>query len=132
LKERAGRIFSTVRLADARRVRTALAIACGDDARHGKPDPALYHLALAKLGFAETCRAIAIGDSPYDAIAAKALGLQATGVLTGGFARQDLASAGCTLVLAGLADLALHFGAGAHRLSDRRHADIMPGRSRLQ
>jgi phosphoglycolate phosphatase-like HAD superfamily hydrolase len=38
------------------------AIACGDDARHGKPDPALYRLALAKLGFGETCRAMAVDE----------------------------------------------------------------------
>jgi hypothetical protein len=40
--------------------------------------------------------------------------------MTGGFARQYLAAAGCTLVLAGVADLARHLVAGAHCLSDRR------------
>jgi phosphoglycolate phosphatase-like HAD superfamily hydrolase len=40
------------------------AIACGDDTRHGKPDPALYRLALAKLGLAETCRAMAVAIVP--------------------------------------------------------------------
>jgi len=55
---------------------------------------------------------MAVGDSPYDAIAAKAHGLQATGVLSGGFARQDLASAGCTVVLAGVAELAPYLAAG--------------------
>jgi hypothetical protein len=34
-------------------------------------------------------------------------------VLIGGFARQDLAAAGCTLVLAGVTDLARHLVAGS-------------------
>ena len=84
------------------------AVACGDDAKHGKPHPDLYQVALEKLGLAEPARAMAVGDSVYDVIAAKALGLQVTGLLTGGFSREDLTSAGCELVLSDVKHLAAH------------------------
>jgi phosphoglycolate phosphatase-like HAD superfamily hydrolase len=42
---------------------------------------------------------LAIGDTPYDAKAATALGLGAIGVLTGGFSRLALQEAGCIAVL---------------------------------
>jgi phosphoglycolate phosphatase-like HAD superfamily hydrolase len=44
------------------------AVASGDEATRGKPDPALYRLAIEKLGIAIPQTAMAVGDSPYDAI----------------------------------------------------------------
>lgn len=75
------------------------AIACGDDPSKGKPHPDLYHAALGKLGLNEPGSAIAVGDSPYDAMAANALGMRAAGVLTGGFSAEVLRRAGCERVL---------------------------------
>jgi HAD superfamily hydrolase (TIGR01549 family) len=86
------------------------AVACGDDAKHGKPHPDLHRIALEKLGLSEPSRAVAVGDTPYDAIAAKTLGMRAVGLLTGGFSRDDLISAGCEHVLARPAELGLHLG----------------------
>jgi HAD superfamily hydrolase (TIGR01509 family) len=71
------------------------AVACGDDESKGKPHPDLYHAALKKLGVKDPRDTMAVGDSPYDAMAAKALGMQAAGVLTGGFSADVLAAAGC-------------------------------------
>jgi HAD superfamily hydrolase (TIGR01549 family) len=71
--------------------------ACGDDVEHGKPDPRLVGLALRKLGV-PAGRAVMIGDTPYDAEAAYGAGVSAAGVLTGGFAREALADAGCFIV----------------------------------
>src|SRR5436190_9939751 len=60
------------------------AIACGDDAEKGKPHPDLYHVALRKLGVREPSFAMGVGDTPYDAMAATGLRMQAAGVVTGG------------------------------------------------
>jgi HAD superfamily hydrolase (TIGR01509 family) len=80
------------------------AMACGDDVEHGKPDPRLVGLALRKLGLAAG-QAIMIGDTPYDAEAARAAGTAAAAVLTGGFAREALAEAGCLVVAKELGEL---------------------------
>jgi phosphoglycolate phosphatase-like HAD superfamily hydrolase len=46
-----------------------------------------------------------IGDTPYDAEAALGAGTSAAGLLTGGFAREALAEAGCFVVAKDLRDL---------------------------
>jgi HAD superfamily hydrolase (TIGR01509 family) len=75
------------------------AIVCGDAVKHGKPDPALLRDCLTALGIEDPSAAIAVGDTPYDAIAAKGAGMRCVGVLTGGFTRQALQAAGCDEVL---------------------------------
>jgi phosphoglycolate phosphatase-like HAD superfamily hydrolase len=86
------------------------AVACGDDAQHGKPHPDLYRIALQKLRVRVPSSAMAVGDTPYDAIAAKTLGMRAVGLLTGGFSRDDLISASCEDVLVHPRDLGAHLG----------------------
>jgi phosphoglycolate phosphatase-like HAD superfamily hydrolase len=81
------------------------AVACGDDASKGKPHPDLFYEVLKNLGVTQPHRAIAVGDTPYDALAAKALGLRAVGVLTGGFSAQELKAAGCDAVLSEVNEL---------------------------
>jgi phosphoglycolate phosphatase-like HAD superfamily hydrolase len=51
------------------------AVACGDDVQHDKPDSALIEVALLRAGKLAPKDAIMIGDTPYDAIAAKRLGV---------------------------------------------------------
>ncbi|MFL6599802.1 MAG: HAD family hydrolase [Steroidobacteraceae bacterium] len=75
------------------------ALTCGESAPHGKPDPSLFEQCLRKLGIEQASHAIAVGDTPYDAIAAKNLGMECAGVLTGGFSQRALREAGCDLVL---------------------------------
>jgi HAD superfamily hydrolase (TIGR01509 family) len=75
------------------------AVACGDDVKRGKPHPDLFSLVLRKLRIADRSGVLAVGDTPYDARAATALGLGALGVLTGGFSRAALQEAGCIAVL---------------------------------
>jgi HAD superfamily hydrolase (TIGR01509 family) len=75
------------------------AVACGDDVKRGKPHPDLFRLALRKLRIADLSGVLAIGDTPYDARAATALGLGSIGVLTGGFSRAALQEAGCIALL---------------------------------
>jgi HAD superfamily hydrolase (TIGR01549 family) len=80
------------------------AMACGDDVEHGKPDPRLVGLALRKLGV-PAGRAVMIGDTPYDAEAARGAGTAAAGLLTGGFAKEALTEAGCIVVAKELREL---------------------------
>jgi HAD superfamily hydrolase (TIGR01509 family) len=79
-------------------------LACGDDVEHGKPDPRLVGLALRKLRI-PAAQAVMIGDTPYDAEAARGAGTEAAGLLTGGFAKQSLIEAGCLCVGSDLGDL---------------------------
>ncbi len=80
-------------------------VACGEMVKHGKPDPSLFQTCLAGLQIADPSRAVAIGDTPYDANAAKKLGMHSAGVLTGGFSEQALLAAGCDEVFEQLKDL---------------------------
>jgi HAD superfamily hydrolase (TIGR01549 family) len=79
-------------------------MACGDDVEHGKPDPRLVGLAVRKLGVAAG-QAVMIGDTPYDAEAARGAGTAAAGLLTGGFSKEALTEAGCFVVAGELRDL---------------------------
>jgi HAD superfamily hydrolase (TIGR01549 family) len=80
------------------------AMACGDDVKHGKPDPRLVGLALQKLG-ASASQTVMVGDTPYDAEAALGAGTAAAGLLTGGFAKEALTEAGCFVVAKDLREL---------------------------
>jgi phosphoglycolate phosphatase-like HAD superfamily hydrolase len=89
-------------------LRFADVVECGDDASKGKPHPDLLEKALRKLDISDASAAMAVGDTPYDALAAKPVGLEVTGVLTGGFSREALMAAGCSAVIATVADLTEH------------------------
>ncbi len=80
------------------------ACVCGDDVRHGKPDPGLVQLALRRLR-AGRRPAVLIGDTPFDAEAARRVGMRAVGVLTGHFSAGVLREAGCAAVFRGIAEL---------------------------
>jgi phosphoglycolate phosphatase-like HAD superfamily hydrolase len=85
------------------------AVACGDDVQHDKPDSALIEVALLRAGKAVPQDAVMIGDSPYDAIAAKHAGVATIGMLCGGFSRHDLEASGCVAVYRDPADLLAHY-----------------------
>ncbi len=76
-----------------------------DDAERSKPFPDIFEAALAKLDGIGPDEAVVVGDTPYDAEAARKAGLQSIGVLSGGFPEEALRSAGCIAVYAGPADL---------------------------
>ncbi|MDE5454086.1 HAD-IA family hydrolase [Bradyrhizobium sp. CSA112] len=84
-------------------------VACGDDVEHGKPDPRLVELAVLRLGISVK-QAIMIGDTPYDAEAARSAGVAAAGLLTGGFAKEALLEAGCCIVADDLPELLTSLG----------------------
>ena len=82
-----------------------------DDAEHSKPCPDIFQ---AALGDTPPRDALVIGDSPYDAQAARKAGIPMLGVLTGGFTREALLDNGARTVYRDLPDL-LHAFAGRDR-----------------
>ncbi len=54
-------------------------LACGDEVARPKPDPAVYELALARLGV-PAGRAIAVEDSPHGVAAARAAGIRCVAI----------------------------------------------------
>jgi phosphoglycolate phosphatase-like HAD superfamily hydrolase len=50
-----------------------------------------------------------IGDTPFDAQAARSAGATAWGTLTGGHARSSLIDAGCSMVVSSVADFGRYF-----------------------
>jgi HAD superfamily hydrolase (TIGR01549 family) len=69
-----------------------------EDAERSKPFPDIFEAAFNKLGLEHRVDAMVIGDTPYDAEAARAAGLASVGVLCGGFSEQALRQAGCIAV----------------------------------
>jgi HAD superfamily hydrolase (TIGR01549 family) len=79
------------------------AVTTGDDAESSKPAPDILEVALRRAG---GHAGICVGDSPYDAKAAAALGAPCIGVLTGGFSRAELEEAGAVEVAENVRELA--------------------------
>jgi phosphoglycolate phosphatase-like HAD superfamily hydrolase len=101
---------------DLTRIRDLIdATACGSDTKKGKPHPDLLKVVLEKLDASKNKTAIMVGDTPYDAQAARALDLAALGVLCGGHSENDLRAAGCRAVYADPAQLLTQFDAAFSR-----------------
>jgi HAD superfamily hydrolase (TIGR01509 family) len=75
-----------------------------DLVRHAKPDPDLFLAAAALLGV-EPRHAMVVGDSVWDLLAARRAGALGTGVLSGGYGREELERAGAYRVYSDPADL---------------------------
>ena len=78
--------------------------ATADDTDRAKPHPDIFAAALKKLGLPPT-ECIALGDTPYDAESAGKAGIRTIGVMTGGWSREELFSAGCVEVYENVGDL---------------------------
>src|SRR4051812_40568318 len=76
-----------------------------DDADKSKPHPDIFEAALSQLGGVEPSDAIVVGDTPYDAEAARKAGLKTIGLLSGGFPEEDLRAAGCVRIYKDAAEL---------------------------
>jgi beta-phosphoglucomutase-like phosphatase (HAD superfamily) len=77
---------------------------CGADVKRGKPHPDLFKLARRRLELGPEA-IIAVGDTPYDALAAGAAGMSCLGVLSGGFAAHELLDAGVKEVARNVTEL---------------------------
>jgi HAD superfamily hydrolase (TIGR01509 family) len=76
-----------------------------DDAEHSKPFPDIFQAALERLAPIPAEAAVVVGDTPYDAEAAREAGITPVGVLSGGFSEEALRAAGCVAVYGGPQDL---------------------------
>jgi HAD superfamily hydrolase (TIGR01509 family) len=76
-----------------------------EDAEQSKPHPDIFEAALGKLHGVDAADAVVVGDTPYDAEAARKAGLRTVGVLCGGFPEDELRSAGCVAIYRDPADL---------------------------
>ena len=76
-----------------------------DDAEKSKPNPDIFQAAMASLGGPRPDRVIVVGDSPFDAEAAKRASIATVGVLSGGFPEDVLRNAGCVAIFRDPADL---------------------------
>jgi HAD superfamily hydrolase (TIGR01509 family) len=74
------------------------------DVESTKPAPDLVQAALAKL-HSEPDEAVLIGDTPWDIKAARRAGVPTLGVLTGGFAIEELTESGAASVYQSVAEL---------------------------
>ncbi|MHC2286625.1 HAD family hydrolase [Bradyrhizobium barranii] len=79
-----------------------------EDFDESKPVADIFDVVLEKLGI-EGGAAVAIGDTPYDAIAAGKAGIPTIGVLYGGFTKSSLREAGCVEVYPGPSTLYARF-----------------------
>jgi phosphoglycolate phosphatase-like HAD superfamily hydrolase len=73
-------------------------VACGETVQRGKPDPKLLSECFQTLRVADATTCVAVGDTPFDALAAQEISMPSIGVLTGGFSEQSLLEAGCQRV----------------------------------
>jgi len=74
-----------------------------EDAEESKPEPDLVGVTLDRLGGVR--RAVMIGDTPYDVLAAERAGLGCIGLRSGGYSEAELADAGAVLVVDAPEDL---------------------------
>lgn len=78
-----------------------------DLVRHAKPDPDLFLAAAAKLGV-DVADTVVVGDSIWDLLAARRARALGVGLLSGGYGREELESAGAYRVYQDPADLLRH------------------------
>lgn len=80
-----------------------------DQADRSKPHPDIFQAALAGIKGVAPEQAVVIGDTPYDVIAAARAGIRAIGLLSGGFAEEDLRAAGAVEIYRDVPDLLEHY-----------------------
>ncbi len=74
--------------------------ASSEDVEESKPEPDIFKAVLKKLNVGGG-QAVVIGDTPYDAEAARKAGVPTVGVLCGGFRENALRKAGCVEIYPG-------------------------------
>ncbi|HWB61636.1 MAG TPA: HAD family hydrolase [Chthoniobacteraceae bacterium] len=76
-----------------------------EDVEQSKPHPDIFRAAMKRLGNVRPRDCVVIGDSPYDAQAARKAKIRAVGFLCGGFEEEKLRAAGCEEIYKHPADL---------------------------
>jgi HAD superfamily hydrolase (TIGR01509 family) len=93
-----------------------------DDVSRSKPHPDIFEAALDRLGM-DPAAVVVIGDSPYDAEAARRARLRTIGVLCGGFDPTWLLEAGCIALFRDPADLLTHYDRSPLARDNQRRDD---------
>jgi HAD superfamily hydrolase (TIGR01509 family) len=83
------------------------AVITRDDVEHAKPDPDLYLAAAERLGV-DIENAFVVGDSVWDLLAARRARALGIGLLSGGYGREELQSAGAYRVFEDPAEMLKH------------------------
>jgi HAD superfamily hydrolase (TIGR01549 family) len=76
-----------------------------DDAEESKPEPDIFAAAVKSLKGVRAEDCVVVGDTPYDVIAARKIGIRAIGVLSGGFPESSLRDEGAVEIYEDPADL---------------------------
>ncbi len=76
-----------------------------DDAKEAKPEPDIFEAAFQKLKNIKKDEAIIVGDTIYDAQAAKKCGIKIIGVTSGGWSAEKLYAEGCIEVYRDIAEI---------------------------
>jgi HAD superfamily hydrolase (TIGR01509 family) len=85
----------------------AIPVITRDQVMHAKPDPDLFLAAAAAL-HVDISRAVVVGDSVWDLLAARRAGALGVGLLSGGYGQGELERAGAYRVYEEPADLLRH------------------------
>jgi HAD superfamily hydrolase (TIGR01549 family) len=80
-----------------------------DDVDKSKPHPDIFEAALQKLDGPSSNEVIVVGDTPYDAEAARKIGIAMIGLLCGGSSEATLRNAGAIAIYRDPADLLDHY-----------------------
>ena len=80
-----------------------------DDAEQSKPEPDIFAAAVKRLGGPRAEECVVVGDTPYDVIAARKLGIRTIGVLAGGFPESSLRDEGAVEIYQDPADLLANY-----------------------
>lgn len=99
------------------------------DVQESKPAPDVFEAVLKKLKI-KGADAVAVGDTPYDAEAARKAGVKPIGVLCGGFLEAELRDAGCVDVYPGPASIYCRFDTSLLAPASSRQRNSSPGRYR--
>ena len=80
-----------------------------DDADKSKPHPDIFEAAIQRLAGVPRASIFAVGDTPYDAEAARKAGVRTIGLTCGGWSEEELKRAGCIEIYKDPADLLEHY-----------------------
>ena len=94
------------------------AITSADDADRTKPSPDIFAAAIRKVG-AQPESTLVVGDTAWDIEAARRLGIDALGLLSGGWSTEELIRSGAVEVYLGPQELLERFGSSRLGLLSR-------------
>lgn len=99
------------------RVRPEIPVITRNEVQRAKPDPDLFLAAAQRLNVPIT-RAMVVGDSVWDLLAARRAGCLGIGVLSGGYGKEELQQVGAYRVYQDPADLLAHLDEVGVRIVD--------------